>query len=195
MTHPTHHTLYHTLKRSLMRGITLLAAFAALTFFGLSHSFAMGGDDDKIGITITNNMDDELLAPIVIAPVRSDDKIFVGNYVSAAAEHQILTGDPMKTVEMIGRKATVGHGTDGPPGVLLAPGKSITISVKAKKGQALRILAMVAPTRYADHFVTGIINVGAGIPITLDRLDIGHDEGRMMTEHLRPDKVTAHIEK
>ena len=62
-----------------------------------SIAMAMGGDD-MVSITITNNMEDELLAPIVIAPVRADDEIFVGDYVSFAAEHQILTGEPTKTV-------------------------------------------------------------------------------------------------
>ena len=157
-------------------------------------SLAMAmGSDDKIAITITNNMEDELLAPIVIAPVRADDEIFVGDYVSSAAEHQILTGEPTKTVEEIGRKAVVGHGTDGPPGVLLAPGKSVTIMVKARKDTALRILAMVAPTRYKDHFVIGLINPDAGIPIMLDRLDIGHDEGRKSTEWLRPSNVVVTV--
>lgn len=168
-------TLFQTTLKTLIGAIVIAGGLTA-------QAFAMGGD--KATLTITNLMTDELLAPILVAPIRSDKKIFDGDYVSSAAEHQILTGDPAMVVEAIGKKAMVGHGTDGPPGVLLAPGKSISIEVEARKGQALRIIAMVAPTAYKDHFVTGIINVGAGLPVTLQRYDIGHDEDRKSTEYL-----------
>lgn len=173
---------YH-LQKALQRSVTSLT-LALCLMIGLSAgAFAMGDDKTKT-ITITNLMTDELLAPVLIVPTRYDKKIFKQAYVSAEAEHQILTGDPAMLVEVIGKKSKVVHGTDGPPQVLLAPGKSVSIEVKARKGQNLRIIAMVAPTIYKDHFVTGIINVGAGIPLTLDRFDIGHDEGRKATEHL-----------
>ena len=50
------------------------------------------GDDHTV--TITNQMKDELLAPVLIAPVNKNNYIFDGLYVTKAAEHQILTGDP-----------------------------------------------------------------------------------------------------
>ena len=160
----------------------VLIALAVLV--GLANPVKAMDDDNSVSLTITNQVEDELLAPILVAPVKYDSKIFVGDYVSAAAEHQILTGDPVMTVEAIGKKAKVVHDTDGPPAVLLAPGKSVTIEVKARRGEALRIIAMVAPTRYADHFVTAVINTKAGIPLSLDRYDIGHDEDRKSTEYL-----------
>jgi len=48
--------------------------------------------------------------------------------------------------EAIGTGASVGHGKDGPPGVLLAPGKSVSFAVSTDAKQ-LRVIAMVAPTR------------------------------------------------
>ena len=137
-------------------------------------SFA--GDDYTV--TITNQMKDELLAP-----VRKDKHIFDGLYVTKAAEHQILTGDPAMLKEKIGRKAMVGHGSDGPPGVLLAPGKSIKIKVSGGKSNVVRVIAMVAPTKVPDNYVSGLIVLGMDSrPTTLDRYDIGHDEGRKTTE-------------
>ena len=150
-------------------GTVLLAKGAAL-----AHEYKL---------TITNLMSVELLTPVLVAPVRADKYMFTQGYVSAEAEHQILTGDPAMLKEKIGKKAVVGHGTDGPPGVLLAPGKSISITVSGRKG-AVRVIAMVAPTKVPDNFVTGTINLSSALPQTLERYDIGHDEGRKQTEHL-----------
>ncbi len=135
-------------------------------------------------VTITNMMDEELLAPVLIAPAKSDDEIFKDGYVSSEAEHQILTGDPAMLKERIGKYATVGHGTDGPPGVLLAPGKSLAIPVSGKRKTVVRVLAMVAPTMKPDHFVSAVINLESGLAVSLDRYDIGHDEGRKLTRHI-----------
>ena len=55
--------------------------------------FTSFAGDDYI-VTITNQMKDELLAPVLIAPVNKDKYIFDGLYVTKAAEHQILTGAP-----------------------------------------------------------------------------------------------------
>ena len=96
-------------------------------------------------VTVTNNMEEELLAPVLVAPVSEDGKIFVGSYVSTEAEHQILNGDP----GMLGgshRRRGLRRARHGrPPGVLLAPGKSITFAVKSHAPE-VRVLAMVAPT-------------------------------------------------
>ena len=161
----------------------------------LLASAAQAGGGYKI--VVTNMLETELLAPVLIAPVRADRKIFDGDYVTSEAEHQILTGDPAKLVAEIGKSATVGHGTDGPPGVLLAPGKSVTIMVKAHRDSALRVLAMVAPTEVTDHFVTAIINPKSMLPVMLDRYDIGHDEGTMATSYVMGGaaKITIEADK
>jgi hypothetical protein len=129
-------------------------------------------------VTVTNNLDDELLAPILITDVKNDTEIFDMGYVTPEAEHQILTGDPVQLAERIGPDAMVGHGTDGPPGVLLAAGKSVTFEITTDS-HALRVISMVAPTKVPDNYVTAVIELGMDdmASQTLDRFDIGHDEG------------------
>lgn len=63
--------------------------------------------------------------------------------------------------------------------MLLAPGKSVSFKV-ATDARKLRVLAMVAPTIYKDHYVTAVVDVGdKAMAVALDRFDIGHDEERM----------------
>ena len=93
----------------------------------------------------------------------------------------------------IGDGAAVGHGSDGPPGVLLAPGKSVTFSFSSDADQ-VRVLAMVAPTMYSDHYVTAVVPLGGKtMSVALDRFDIGHDEGRMMIEPVAEAVATVQI--
>ena len=67
--------------------------------------------------------------------------------------------------------------------VLLAPGKSIKIKVSGGKSNVVRVIAMVAPTKVPDNYVSGLIVLGMDSrPTTLDRYDIGHNEGRKTTE-------------
>ena len=68
-------------------------------------------------VTVTNTMETELLAPILITNAANDAHIFEGHYVTKEAENQILTGEPKMLAERIGADAMVGHGMDGPPGV------------------------------------------------------------------------------
>lgn len=133
---------------------------------------------DSYSVTVTNNMSEELLAPIVLTDAANDGALFTMGYVTEAAEAQILTGDPKTVVEAIGMDmVTVAHGEDGPPGVLLAPGKSITFDFETE-ATAVRLLAMVAPTMVPDNYVSALIDLNAGeISIELPRFDIGHDEG------------------
>jgi len=131
-------------------------------------------------VTVTNNLDEELLAPILITNTGNDGGIFSSPYVTPEAEEQILTGDPGKLVARIGPDAVVGHGSDGPPGVLLAPGNSVTFDIETDAA-SVRVLAMIAPTIVPDNYVTNVVNLN-GIDMTeigLDRFDIGHDEGSM----------------
>ena len=140
-------------------------------------------------VTITNNLAEELFAPIVVTHASNDDLLFDDkNYVTEAAEHQILTGEPDELVAAIGEGVAVGHGSAGPPGVLLPSGESVVIMFNGD-ATALRILAMVAPTllkddgmpRYPDNFVSVVADVPTDAPVTvpLSRFDIGYDEMTM----------------
>ncbi|NOR61577.1 MAG: hypothetical protein GQ535_03665 [Rhodobacteraceae bacterium] len=154
---------------------TLIAGLA----FGLLASTAYA---ETFTVTVTNNLTEELLAPIVVTDAGNDSFLFTDGYVTAAAESQILTGDPMMVVEAIGAdQVTVAHGTDGPPGVLLAAGSSVTFTVETE-ATAWRILAMVAPTMVPDTYVTALADVSAGHEVTIElgRYDIGNDEGTKM---------------
>ena len=96
-------------------------------------------------------------------------------------------------VEVIGDVASVGHGMDGPPGVLLAPGKSITFQV-ASHAPEVRVLAMVAPTMYEDHYVTAVVPLnGKSMSVDLDRFDIGYDEGRKTIKPVAEAVATVEI--
>ncbi len=145
-------------------------------------ALALGGGAalaETYTVTVTNTLSEELLAPIVVTGAENDKFIFTGGYVTPEAEDQILTGDPAKLVEAIGMNmAGVGHGMDGPPGVLLAPGDSVTFEVETE-ATTLRILAMIAPTMVPDNYVTAVADVSAGheVTVSLDRYDIGNDEG------------------
>lgn len=150
---------------------TLLSSVA----LGLISTAAFAG---TYSVTVTNNLDQELLAPILIADAKYDTEIFDMGYVTPEAEHQILTGDPAKLAERIGPDAMIGHGTDGPPGVLLAAGKSVTFDITTE-AHSVRVISMVAPTMVPDNYVTAVVDLGMGdmATQTLDRFDIGHDEG------------------
>ncbi|MDE4061913.1 hypothetical protein [Phaeobacter gallaeciensis] len=148
-----------------------------LPLVGLGLCIAQVAAADTYTITVTNRMSDELLAPIAVTSAVNDPALFDGPYVTQAAETQILTGDPSAVVASIGAVGVV-HGNDGPPGVLLAPGDSVTFDYETD-ATALRILAMVAPTMLPDTYVAGIADLQAadGVTLILDRFDIGNDEG------------------
>ncbi len=168
------------------------AAAAALTL-GVTAGLGAASAHHTYEVTVTNEMEDELLAPILVAPVAEDGKIFVGRYVSNEAEHQILTGEPEMLAEVIGESAAIGHGSDGPPGVLLAPGESVTFTVPNGAAR-VRVLAMVAPTVYPDHYVTAVVPLnGEPVSVALDRFDIGYDEGRMQIEPVAEAVATVSV--
>lgn len=156
---------------------------AATLAFGVLGTAALA---DTYTVTVTNNLAEELFAPIVVTDAGNDSFFFMDGYVTPAAESQILTGDPAQIVEAIGAdQVTVGHGTDGPPGVLLAAGESVTFEVTTDS-TALRILAMIAPTMVPDNYVTALVDVHTGdeITVNLDRFDIGFDEKTKTTMKL-----------
>lgn len=154
--------------------------------------------DSLYKITVTNSLADELFAPVVVTDALNDHLLFDGdNYVTMEAEHQILTGDPAMVVDVIMEgDAAVGHGSAGPPGVLLPAGESVTIRF-ATGATALRILAMVAPTRYPDHVVSAVADVPLddAVTIPLSRFDIGHDEETMAVSLFAENAGTVTIER
>ena len=171
----------------------LLGMTAIAAAIGLLANASVASEHTPYQVTVTNNMDEELLAPVLVAPVSEDGKIFVERYVSKEAEHQILTGDPGMLAAAIGDEAAVGHGMDGPPGVLLAPGKSITFAISSHAPQ-VRVLAMVAPTMYEDHYVTAVLSLnGEPMSVALDRFDIGYDEGRKTIEPIAEAVATVRV--
>ena len=133
-------------------------------------------------VTVTNTNAEELIAPVLVASTAHDVDIFDGDYVTKEAEVQVLTGDPAMLAERIGDGATVAHGEDGPPGVLLGPGKTLTFEVMTSAPE-IRVFAMVAPTVTKDHYLTTTFKFsdsGDGMySANLDRHDIGHDEESM----------------
>ena len=152
----------------MQKTLAAIAAFLMLATPALSADYT---------VTVTNNLDDELLAPILITSAGNDSKIFVGDYVTREAEEQILTGDPAMLAMRIGSDAMVGHGMDGPPGVLLAAGKSVTFEISSE-ADSVRVIAMVAPTVVPDNYVSNVVDLHASTFVTaaLNRFDIGHDE-------------------
>lgn len=141
---------------------------------------------------VTNDLSDELLAPILVAPLAHDGKIFVDSYVSDEAEVQILTGDPGQLATAIGDSATVAHGNDGPPGVLLASGKSLTFRV-VTSAPSVRVLAMVAPTVVPDNYVSTVVSLGDSVSTKMDRFDIGHDEGSRTVSRVSTGAVSLSV--
>ncbi len=143
-------------------------------------------------VTVTNNMHDELLAPVLVTDAANDRFIFTGGgtYVTPEAEEQILTGDPAALAARIGANAMAGHGanvahgTDGPPGVLLAPGKSLSFVINTEADK-LRVLAMVAPTKVPDNFVTALVDLGAMM------MDDGMKDDAMMDDGMASDDMAG----
>ena len=149
-------------------------------------------------VTVTNKLAEELFAPIVVTDAMNDHLLFDGaNYVTPEAEHQILTGEPHRVVMSIGEgRAAVGHGSAGPPGVLLPAGDYVSIRFTTDAA-ALRIIAMVAPTIYDDHFVSAVADVPMddAVTVPLSRFDIGYDEEMMAVRLVAENAGTVMIER
>lgn len=157
-------------------GAAALLAFATAVpaFAGMSATYK---------ITVTNTSAEELIAPVLVTSTKHDRDIFDGDYVTPEAEHQVLTGDPAMLAERIGAGAAVAHGNDGPPGVLLAPGNSLTFNLTTDASE-IRVFAMVAPTVTPDNYLTTTVTLAEGgdgmFAAAFERHDIGHDEKTMM---------------
>ena len=156
-------------------------------------------------VTITNNLSDEYLAPIVVTHASNDGLLFNGdNYVTVAAEDQILHGAPnmvLDSIDEAGGYAVADHGMEPKPDdpdarVLLGPGQSLVIMFE-QDASALRILAMVAPTMVPDNYVSAVADVPMEEPVTvpLSRFDIGYDEMTMEISLVAENAGTVMIER
>ncbi len=166
----------------------LLSSACAFSIFGLAaagHALAQGMAH-SYEVTVTNTMETELIAPVLVAGTESDSHIFSGNYVTPEAEVQVLTGDPKKLAARIGAGAAVAHGEDGPPGVLLAPGKSLTFTIETAAPE-IRIFAMVAPTEKPDNYLTATVNLGA--PMMDDKMAAKPMEDKAMAAEATGDTM------
>ncbi len=136
---------------------------ASMSMLSLMASGALAqGMAQTYEVTVTNTMANELIAPILTTATHHDEAIFKGDYVTPEAEVQVLTGDPAKLAAKIGEDVTIAHGEDGPPGVLLAPGKSLTFTVTTE-AKEIRLFAMVAPTEKPDNYLTTTIALEPGM--------------------------------
>ncbi len=162
----------------------MMKSTLATTLGAAALAFAAGiANAGTWTVTVTNNLKEELLAPILVTSAANDGEIFKMGYVTPEAEEQILTGDPGKLAARIGADAMIGAGTDGPPGVLLAPGKSVSFEIETD-ATSVRVLAMIAPTMVPDNYVTNVVDLQGAkmVEAGLLRYDIGHDEKTMMID-------------
>jgi pentapeptide MXKDX repeat protein len=140
---------------------TLLASAGALSLIGLAASAPAFGQEmmaHAYEVTVTNSMPTEFIAPVLVTGTDHDGAIFANHYVTREAEAQVLTGDPAKLAAKIGSDATVAHSDGGAPGVLLAPGKSLTFKVETA-AKEIRVFAMVAPTEKPDNYLTATVKL------------------------------------
>ncbi|HSM42723.1 MAG TPA: peptidoglycan-binding protein [Afifellaceae bacterium] len=140
---------------------SLLASAGALSLIGLAASAPAFGQEmmaHAYEVTVTNSMPTEFIAPVLVTGTDHDGAIFANHYVTPEAEAQVLTGDPAKLAARIGSDATVAHSDGGAPGVLLAPGKSLTFKVETA-AEEIRVFAMVAPTEKPDNYLTATVKL------------------------------------
>ena len=156
-------------------------------------------------VTVTNNLAEELFAPIVVTHASNDRLLFDGdNHVTTAAKDQILNGAPtevLKAVDEDGGYAVSGHGVEPKPNdpgamVLLGPGQVVEIMFEQEAG-ALRILAMVAPDLVPDNYVSAVADVPmeGSVTVPLSRFDIGYDEKTMDISLVGENAGTVTIER
>ena len=128
-------------------------------------------------ITVKNTLAKERLAPILVVGDADDSRIWVGSYVSPEAHTQFTTGNPKPLAQKLG-------GEQHLPGKL-GVGDEVTFKFKTSASKA-RITAMVHPDFTPDNYVTAIVDLGKGGTVTLERFDIGDDEGRKTVEKVGP---------
>jgi pentapeptide MXKDX repeat protein len=155
----------------------LLASAGAISLVGLAASAPAVSQEmmaHTYEITVTNSMPTEFIAPVLVAGTDHDGDIFANHYVTPEAESQVLTGDPKALAARIGKDATVAHSDAGPPGVLLAPGKSLTFKVDTA-AEEIRIFAMVAPTEKPDNYLTATVKLAPPMDDKKDTMAMSED--------------------
>ena len=191
--------------------------FVRLAIAALMALFVLTGcsDDDEemdpmveemgYQITVTNGLSAEKLAPIVVTRASDDDQLFtIDNYVTDAAEDQILRGWPCLVLDAVGEgNAASNHLTDMQPQcmeenkVTVAAGESSEPIMFDTDATALRILAMVAPSMVPDHYVSAVVDVPmeGSVTVPLSRFDIGYDEETMSIQLVAENVGTVTIER
>jgi hypothetical protein len=128
-------------------------------------------------VTVKNTLAREKFAPVLIVGDADDRKIWVGQYVSAEARTQFTTGNPGPLAAALG-------GDQGQPGTV-GLGGEVTFKFKTNAGKA-RLTAMVHPDFTPDNYVTALVDLRAGGTTSLERFDIGDDEGRKTVVKVGP---------
>ena len=165
-----------------MKAITIFAgALVALATTSVSA--------ETYQVSVTNNLKEEFLAPVLITAASNDKEIFSGDYVTVEAEEQILTGNPSNLARRIGvagGRSFIAQSKNNEHGPLLSPGSTITYEITTDEKE-LRILSMVAPTKSPDNYVTAVISLQGDSKLNTKNLvlyDVGHNEGRRTRETL-----------
>jgi hypothetical protein len=128
-------------------------------------------------ITVKNTLARERLAPILVVGDADDRRIWVGAYVSPEARTQFTTGNPNPLAMALGGDQTL-------PGKL-GVGEEVTFKFRTTASKA-RITAMVHPDVTPDNYVTALVDLGNGGTASLERFDIGDDEGRKTVVKVGP---------
>ena len=164
------------MKPTLAPRIALLVS-AALIGAAALPATAGGSTAQEYTITVKNTLAKERVAPILVVGDADDTRIWVGNYVSPEAHTQFTTGNPKPLAQKLG-------GDQQLPGKL-GVGDEVTFKFKTSASKA-RITAMVHPDFTPDNYVTAIVDLGKGGSVTLERFDIGDDEGRKTVQKVGP---------
>jgi|GEM_PF-2658292 len=163
----------------ITRNLAIVSASAALlagcALFQPERSGQAAGREYTV--TVKNTLARERLAPILVVGDADDGRIWTGNYVTREAHTQFTTGNP-------GPLAAVLGGDQGQPGKLGA-GEEITFTFKTTARKA-RLTAMVHPDVTPDNYVTALLDLSRNGTTTLERFDIGDDEGRMTVAKVGP---------
>lgn len=163
-------------RKQYIRAALLAASAAALAACALQPEKVGQAQGREYTVTVKNSLARERLAPILIVGDADDAKIWVGGYVSSEAHTQFTTGNP-------GPLAAVLGGDQGQPGKL-GVGEEITFTFRTTAKTA-RITAMVHPDYTPDNYVTALLHLRGG-SASLERFDIGDDEGRKTVVRVGP---------
>jgi hypothetical protein len=164
--------------RTTRNAILLSVSASLLAACALFQPEKVGQAEGKeYTITVKNTLAKEKFAPILVVGDADDRKIWVGNYVSAEAHTQFTTGNP-------GPLAAVLGGDQGQPGKL-GVGEEVTFTFRTTASKA-RITAMVHPDVTPDNYVTALVDLRNAGTTTLERFDIGDDEGRKSVVKVGP---------